>query len=367
MIRKLPPYVSREVVIARLQRIFPEGLPNRNYVVRDLAGATVFTMLYVGAVEGVGEFIGPKHVYRMGDEQAALTSDAARVEYGKEVLAPGFTSRGPSWYADNTREPIRDETLRHGLMTVGAAFARTDVPTTSPAPRHALYADFAALFDPSLEGDELSAAILKWREKRLSKPALMKIAMTSAGAALTGDKVPVQFPNRSVRHLSPGPSSVITKAVIEEFAPRFLNQPTVLSLSESSNKVIEQDQMLAKMIGLNIDQQRNLPDIVLADLGDPIQLVFVEVVATDGPVHEARRAELLALATSAGFAESDVAFVTAFLSRTEQAFRRSVAALAWNSFVWLASEPGAIIALFEPPGSTVKLNALLAAGRRGEA
>lgn len=48
----LPPLPAREVVHERLQRIFPEGLPDRNYLVRDLAGATVFTMLYVGAMEG---------------------------------------------------------------------------------------------------------------------------------------------------------------------------------------------------------------------------------------------------------------------------------------------------------------------------
>jgi hypothetical protein len=48
----LPAYASRDLVSQRLPLIFPEGTPNRNYCVRDVAANTVFTMLYIGAVEG---------------------------------------------------------------------------------------------------------------------------------------------------------------------------------------------------------------------------------------------------------------------------------------------------------------------------
>src|SRR5262245_44160017 len=112
----LPPLVPRKVVQERLRMIFPDGLPDRNYLVRDLAGATVFTMLYVGAIENSGRFISPKFVCRMSDKQAAQTSDAARSQYAREVARPGSVPRGKAWYADNTREPIRDETLRQGLV-----------------------------------------------------------------------------------------------------------------------------------------------------------------------------------------------------------------------------------------------------------
>jgi hypothetical protein len=49
-----PPYATHELVAERLPLIFPEGIPNRTYCVRDLAASTVFTALYVGAVEGSG-------------------------------------------------------------------------------------------------------------------------------------------------------------------------------------------------------------------------------------------------------------------------------------------------------------------------
>jgi hypothetical protein len=67
-------------------------------------------------------------------------------------LKKNFQVPGTRWYADNTREPIRDETLRDGLVAVGAVVRREDLPTTSGAPRYALKLDFAALFDPIIEG-----------------------------------------------------------------------------------------------------------------------------------------------------------------------------------------------------------------------
>ncbi|MCY4498234.1 MAG: BsuBI/PstI family type II restriction endonuclease, partial [Rhodospirillaceae bacterium] len=40
----------------------------------------------------------------------------------------------------------------------------------------------------------------------------------------------VTFPNRETRQLAPGPSSIITQAVIEVFARNFLDDPAVLWL-----------------------------------------------------------------------------------------------------------------------------------------
>lgn len=51
-----PPLCPRAIVQERLKLIFPDGTPNRQYCVRDIAAATVFTMLYIGAVEGSNRF-----------------------------------------------------------------------------------------------------------------------------------------------------------------------------------------------------------------------------------------------------------------------------------------------------------------------
>ena len=204
------------------------------------------------------------------------------------------------WYAANTREPIRDETLREGLVRLGAVQERQGLPTTSPRPRHALVADFAALFRPDLLDEALQAQIARWQEANLSPGALARIAIIRRGAVAREGRVLVTFPNGETRDMEPGPSSVISKAVVEEFAARFLEQPGVIWLSESRNQVVARDDQLAQAIGL---------------------------------------------AMEAGFREHQVAFVTAYADRDDGAFKGSVSELAWQSFAWFASEPEHIMVL----------------------
>ena len=121
----LPPYVTRGLVAERLPLIFPEGTPNRNYCIRELAASTIFTMLYIGAVEGQDRYLGPVHVYRMTEEQSQVSGNDDRLHYASPVLKHKYDFQGTRWYADNTREPIRDETLREGLVAIGAVLALT--------------------------------------------------------------------------------------------------------------------------------------------------------------------------------------------------------------------------------------------------
>jgi len=55
-----------------------------------------------------------------------------------------------------------------------------------------------------------------------------------------------------------------------------------------------------------------------------------------------------------------VAFVTAYLDRGKQAFKKTVPQLAWNSFAWFASEPDHIVVLREGAvDQTARLSELL--------
>lgn len=356
----LPPYVTRELVAERLRLIFPEGTPNRTYCVRELAASTVFVGLYIGAIEGTGRHFGPIHVYRMTGAQASKSGDAEREAYASDVQKKGRTIPGQRWYADNTREPIRDETLRDGLVAVGAIARREDLPTTSAMPRYALKAAFAGLFDPALGSPTLDAAIEGFQRTHLSKGALARVAIVRAGAALRDSGVLVTFPNGETRQLAPGPSSLIVQAVIEVFARRLLDHPAVLWLSESGNKIVLRDDHIANAIGLRIQADRNLPDLILADLGqsEPL-LVFVEVVATDGAITPRRQEAIYALTDAAGFSRNQIAFVTAYLDRESSGFKKTVAHLAWNSFAWFASEPDHLIMLLEGGASASRLVELI--------
>lgn len=340
-----PSLPDRAEIRRRLELIFPEGLTNRNYVVREMAASTVFVMLYLGAVEGADYYIKPDQVTRMTDEQAAKLTDEERTAWRKASTTPGGAS---GWYAKNTREPIRDETLRSGLVEYGAAMERTDLPTTSPKGRYALTASFAQLFDPTLGGDALAERIAAWNAATLSAGARARAALLRRAAVPTAHGVLVTFPNGETRRLATGPSSEIAKAVVEDFAPRFLKNPGVLWISESGQRETYRDATLLKDLGVTLRTDRVLPDIILVDLGAPGDtplFVFVEVVASDGPVTEQRRTALLALITEAGYDANRAAFVTAYLDRDNGAFKRTMPALAWSSFAWFLSEPDKIISL----------------------
>lgn len=343
---RLPPLLPVPVIRDRLVRIFPEGTPNRNYCTREMAARTVFVMLYIGAVEGEDQWLAPKQVCSMSDQQAALQDDHARSAYRENTVRPRYVPMGQRWYADNTREPIRDETLREGLAQVGALVTRQGLPTTSPLGRYALTAAFAALFSPDLVGEALQLAITQWQSANLSAAALVRTRLVRQGSLAVAETILVTFPNAETRRLAPGPSSIISKSVIEAFTQRFLVQPAVVFLSESGNKVVARDDLLAQSIGLRIDAATLLPDIILVDL-DPRQflLVFVEVVATDGPVSESRKHALLALASGTQLPRERIVFVTAYIDRDSPAFKKTVAALAWQSFAWFVAEPESILVL----------------------
>jgi len=186
----------------------------------------------------------------------------------------------------------------------------------------------------------------EWRKASLNPGALARLAINLQGAGKSSDKVIVTYPNGETRLLKAGPSSVLTKAVIEEFAPRFLAEPSVISISESANKVAARDDVLARSIGLSIEADKNLPDAILVDLGpDHPLLVFVEVVASDGPVSERRKTALLDLVDKGGFPREHVAFVTAYLDRSAAPFKKNVNTLAWGTYAWFASEPDGLLEL----------------------
>ena len=294
----LPPLLAVTDPHERLQTIFPEGTANRSYVTREIAAKTIFVMLYIGAVEGARHWLRPDQVTRMTDAQAVLAEDQDRAAWLAESMRPAAGYIEGRWYATNTREPIRDETLREGLVRMGAVKEREGLPTTSPLPRYALAEEFTELFDPDLTGEALQTGIEEWQKANLSRGALARVAIMRRGAVAQEGRVLVTFPSGETRHMEPGPSSVISRAVVEEFAPRFLEQPGVIWLSESRNQVVARDDRLAQDIGLVIQPDRNLPDLILVDLGpaEPL-LVFVEVVATAGPVSEARQAALMTIAT----------------------------------------------------------------------
>jgi hypothetical protein len=357
---ELPNLLLRKEILKRLRLIFPEGTPHRAYCIRELSASTLFVMLYIGATEGSDVYLSPKHVYKMTGKQAKQVDEESRKKYAEEVLIPGREIRGDRWYADNTRESIRDETLREGFMQVGAVISKKDVATTSSKGRYLLKKQFAELFNPDLSNEELKLLIVEWQKNNLSTGALARIALLKGAGLDNEEGVLVQFPNKETRKLSAGLSSVLSKAVIEEFATKFFEKPVVLWLSESGNKVVARDDQLAKKIGIEIDASVDLPDIILVDLNSStILIVFVEIVATDGAITNRRKEALYKITDAAGFKRSEVMFVTVFQDKNSQAFKKAFENVTSNSLIWFSSEPNNVFILKEGAIKLSKLKTIL--------
>lgn len=350
----LPKLLSVTDIHTRLERLFTHGLEMRKNLVREMAAKTVFVFLYGGMVDGAARYLRPSHVYFFTEDQAKKISDGDRLRWLAQSKKPGFRPEGSRWYADTTREPIRDETIRFGLLHVGAVGKLLGVAVTSSMPIYFLKADFAAIFNPDMDEATLEAAIATWQKKHLTVAARARMALLATGRVRSDDEVLVNCPDGTVAKLSSGPSSIISKAVIEQFAPSFLTAPALLWLSESGAKVRHQDKNAAKALGLDIDQSKVLPDIILANVGDTgedTHLVFVEVVASDGPMNQARRDALLQYIMQAGFPEEQCLFGTAFEDRADIAFKKCLPELAWGTFVWFRSEPDCLVWLYDEPFS----------------
>jgi len=185
-------------------------------------------------------------------------------------------------------------------------------------------------------------------------------AQVIAAAASSTDAVGVRLPDGTTRLIEAGPTQRIALKFFEVFVPQFFSAPHVLFLSQSATKQPVADELFAKKLGLDINASKLLPDLVIAETKPELILVFVEFVATDGPINARRRQALADLVPA--LAKDQVAFVTAFVERAKAPFPAKFSELAWNSFAWCASEPEQLVALFdESPGQALKLSQLVKA------
>jgi hypothetical protein len=65
----------------------------------------------------------------------------------------------------------------------------------------------------------------------------------------------------------------------------------------------------------------------------------VEVVATDGPIHERRKRKLMEWAAQQGLPPENLRYLTAFLSRNHSAAKRLMPSLAAGTHAWFLDEP----------------------------
>lgn len=344
----LPKLPLLSEVAARLSIIFPETFPDRSILVGEMAARFIFVSLYGGFINGRGQYLRPSTVINFSMEQAARVTDAERQDWMASCQTPGFVPFGKPWYAPNSRETLRDDLIRNRAIPMGLVSKREGVAVTSPAPIYSLSAPFAALLNPDLLGEELDEAIVAWQDRYLDKMTLKRAALLASGVKAKAGAVIINLPmaDKTLR-LGSGEAAAITKAVCEDMSVRMFAHPVVIHVSHSDKKMFNELSGEAAAIGLKIDLSSELPDIVIADIGNAhgMTLCFVEVVHSDGPITEIRRLALLKIAADADIAPEHVRMVTAFNDRSSPAFKKRFSELARNSAVWFRTEPDMLFGL----------------------
>ncbi len=342
----LPPFVPLPFVRERLSMIFPESFPDRSILVGDMAARMVFVGLYGAFVEGLDRYFRPSTVIRFGFPQAERNTDEDRFMWIATCHTPGYKA-ADQWYADNTREPLRDDLIRNRAIPIGLIVKREGVATTSPAPIYCLAASFAELFDPNIDEVSLVEFIGRWQERNLDPMILQRMRLLRRTGSKEG-QIAVTLPTTGTTlRLPPGDASVITRDVCEALLKQTMITPVVVHISTSERKTFRELSGEAEDIGLHISPSAELPDVVAADTGyeDGLRLVFVEVVHSDGPITELRKISLLKIAADAGVPEKHVRMITAFEDRNSSPFKKRISEIARGSDVWFRSEPELLVRL----------------------
>ena len=358
------PLIDRHEAEARLKSIFPPDAFDTVLSSR-LAGSAIAAMIYVGAVVGDDDdppvpenvWARPATVLQMSDEVMAMTTEAERQAWTEaqavnnkkiaSLLKEAGSAHTP-WYADNSRETLRDETWP-GWRRHGAIRQRQGIATNSSLPRWALTASFADLFKPDLGGQDLADAIGLWRNDHMDPGDVLRIHRANELAKASYDVV-VSMPPfvGATRSLEPGLTSQILKGVIEEWAPARLANPFVVAISEPGAKAWAQDTKTLAAAGISINVSSVLPDAIIVDIGaKPPEFWIIEAVATDGEIDEDSKSALLAWAADQYIDPAHCQFMSAFSSRHHPAARRRLKDLAVGTFAWFLDEPGRELAWYD--------------------
>jgi hypothetical protein len=310
-----------------------------------MAKRLIYVGLYGGFIEGEDRYFRPTTVTRFNNLQAKKIANADRLSWLSKCHKQGYKAE-QQWYADNTRESLRDDLIRNRAMPLGVVSKREGMAPNSPAPTYCLTRSFTALFSPKLSGQALENAITQWQQQNLSQMVLKRMRLRQMTGKTEG-QVTVTLPTHEKKlRLPAGEASIITRDVCQDLLHRILKVPVVVHISTSNKKKFPELAELAKVFGFDLYSSSVLPDIVVADTGyDDLRLAFVEVVHSDGAITELRKEALLKIADEVGVPREHVQLITAFEDRDAPSFKKRISELAVGSDVWFRSEPDHLMSI----------------------
>ncbi len=149
--------------------------------------------------------------------------------------------------------------------------------------------------------------------------------------------VAVTLPDGSILNLSPGMHNKLQRLILEEFAPRFINDPVLVYVGDTAEKHLFIDIPVFESLGIPVSEHNKLPDIVILSPGKN-WIFLIEAVTTHGPISPKRHMELEKMLSKCPCGR---VYVTAFL--TFRDYRKYAEEIVWESEVWIAEAPDHMI------------------------
>lgn len=234
-------------------------------------------------------------------------------------------------YAPNTRETVRRQTM-HQFVDAGIVLYNPDDPARPVNSPKAVYQ-----IEPAALALLRTYGAAQWHDNLTDYLSKRQTLTARYARERKQNRVPVQIAPGKKIHLSPGDHSQLIKAVIEDFAARFVPGAVLIYAGDTGDKWGYFDAASLAALGVSVKAHGKMPDVVI-HYPDRNWLLLVESVTSHGPVDGKRHAELARLFATA---KAGLVYVTAFPDRSLMS--RYLGEIAWETEVWVADAPSHLI------------------------
>lgn len=234
-------------------------------------------------------------------------------------------------YAPNTRETFRRQTM-HQFVDAGIARYNPDEPSRPVNSPKAVYQ-----ISPEVLDLIRHYGTNEWGNLLYAYISTYKTLAVRYAKAREQVKLPVRLQDGLEFQISPGEHSVLIKAIIEEFAPRFTPDATLIYAGDTEKKWGYFNEGALSELGIKLDPHGKMPDVILYWEAKK-WLILIESVTSHGPINPKRHEELARLFDHS---TAGIVYVTAFPNRSVMS--RYLAEIAWETEVWVADAPSHII------------------------
>jgi len=230
-------------------------------------------------------------------------------------------------YAPNSRETVRRYTV-HQLIEAGVLTQNPDEPDRPTNSPKTVYQIGPAVLDLVR-----SFGTEDWDAHLAEHVAVAGKLRKKYARERSMNRIPVSIGAGEELSLSPGKHSELTRAIVEEFCPRFTPGAKVLYVGDTGEKWAHLDSEALEGLGVFVEEHGKMPDVVVYYERED-WLVLVEAVTSHGPVNPKRHSELRGLFSKSS---AGLVFVTAFPDRST--LTRYLSDIAWETEVWVAEAP----------------------------